>query len=127
MGTKLKTTMGKSLYEFWGQQVTDSLGAELARHRDKTLINLASVEYFKAVNPKLLPGETITPIFKDYSNGAYKILSFFAKKARGSMATFIVKNRITKPKDLKSFCEDGYIFNETFSNDHKWVFTRKAS
>ena len=71
--------------------------------------------------------DVITPVFKDYSNGTYKILSFFAKKARGSMATFIVKNRITKPEDIKQFDVDGYVFNDSFSSEDKWVFTRKAN
>ena len=74
-----------------------------------------------------LPGRLITPVFKDYNNGTYKILSFFAKKARGSMASFIVKNRISKPEDLKDFHEDGYSYNETYSSENEWVFTRKAS
>jgi cytoplasmic iron level regulating protein YaaA (DUF328/UPF0246 family) len=75
----------------------------------------------------LLTGNIINPIFKDYSNGNYKILSFFAKKARGSMSSFIVKNRITKPSDLKSFDIDGYSFNDSLSTDQDWVFTRKSN
>lgn len=126
MGTKLKTKQGKSLYEFWGDEIANTLSVELGAHKNKTLINLASIEYFKSVNQKLLPGGLITPVFKDYSNGTYKILSFFAKKARGSMATYIVKNRINKPSDLKAFNADGYTFNDSFSSDDTWVFTRKA-
>ncbi len=127
MGTKLKTPQGKSLYEFWNSELGESLATELGGHRNKSLVNLASNEYFKAIDTKTLPGRIITPVFKDYSNGAYKILSFFAKKARGAMASFIVKNRVTKPEDIKGFDEDGYTFNETYSSDDQWVFTRKAN
>ncbi len=126
MGTKLKTPRGKTLYEFWGDEITEKINGELEEQRNKTLVNLASNEYFKAVNPELLPGRLITPVFKDYNNGTYKILSFFAKKARGYMASYIVKNRIDKPDDIKSFDVDGYKYNESFSNDDNWVFTRKA-
>lgn len=127
MGTKLKTKKGSTLYEFWGNDIGQALTSDLAEHRNKTLVNLASNEYFKAVSTEKLPGRLITPVFKDYNKGTYKILSFFAKKARGSMASFIVKNRINKPEDLKDFNEDGYSYNETYSSENEWVFTRKAS
>ena len=127
MGTRLKTNSCKTLYEFWGDEIGEALGRELSAHRNKTLLNLASIEYFKAVSPSKLPGKVITPVFKDYSKGTYKVLGFFAKKARGSMASFIVKNRISKPEDIKGFSEDGYQYNETYSTDDQWVFTRKAS
>lgn len=126
MGTKLANSKGKDLYAFWGEEITRRLADELSEHRDKTLINLASNEYFKSVHTDALPGQVITPVFKDYSRGSYKILSFFAKKARGQMAAFIVKNRIAKPKGLKEFDADGYRFNEAFSSETDWVFTRKA-
>lgn len=127
MGTKIKNPGGKDLYEFWGDKITNAIQCELSSHRNKTLINLASIEYFKSINTSLLTGNIINPIFKDYSNGNYKILSFFAKKARGSMSSFIVKNRITKPSDLKSFDIDGYSFNDSLSTDQDWVFTRKSN
>jgi cytoplasmic iron level regulating protein YaaA (DUF328/UPF0246 family) len=127
MGVKLKTKGCKTLYEFWGDEIGEALGRELSEHRNKTLVNLASIEYFKSVSTAKLPGKVITPVFKDYSNGTYKVLGFFAKKARGSMASFIVKNRISKPEDIKAFSEDGYQYNETYSTDNQWVFTRKAS
>jgi hypothetical protein len=127
MGTKIKNPGGKDLYEFWGDKITNAIQCELNSHRNKTLINLASIEYFKSINTSLLTGNIINPIFKDYSNGNYKILSFFAKKARGSMSSFIVKNRITKPSDLKSFDIDGYSFNDSLSTDQDWVFTRKSN
>jgi len=125
MGIKLKNTYGKDLYEYWGTCIAESLEAEIAGHRNKTLINLASVEYFKSIQRKHFNRPVITPVFKDFSGGTYKILSFFAKKARGSMATYIVKNRINKPADIKTFDLDGYVFNPSFSSEDKWVFTRK--
>lgn len=124
MGTRLANKRGRDLYEFWGDKISHSLADELAGHRNKALVNLASNEYFKSVNPRLLPGTVINPVFKEHHRGEYKVLSFFAKKARGYMASFIVKNRINKPEDLKSFDVDGYRFNENLSNDKNWVFTR---
>ena len=106
--------------------VGEALAAELCTHRNKTLINLASNEYFNAVDESRLPGDVITPVFKDYSRGTYRVLSFFAKKARGAMATYIVQNRINKPADLKNFDVDGYQYNDGFSSDDRWVFTRKG-
>ena len=126
MGTRIATEHGKDLYAFWGDAITQTLNAELSGHRDKTVINLASNEYFKSVRPKVLAGNIITPVFKDYSKGTYKILGFYAKKARGYMASYIVKNRINKPEALKAFTTDGYRFNDDFSTDTQWVFTRKA-
>lgn len=126
MGTKLSNKRGKDLYQFWNDELSRALADELAGHRNKTLINLASNEYFKALDPASLPGNLITPVFKDYNKGTYKVLAFFAKKARGQMAAFIVKNRINKPQDLKHFDVDGYRFNENFSTEDQWVFTRKA-
>ena len=127
MGTRLKTNNCKTLYEFWGDEIGEVLGNDLSGHRNKTLLNLASIEYFKAVSTSKLPGKVITPVFKDYSKGTYKVLGFFAKKARGLMASFIVKNRINKPDDIKAFSEDGYQYNQSYSTDNQWVFTRKAS
>jgi len=126
MGTKIKNPGGSDLYEYWNTTITQTICDELAVHRNKSLINLASIEYFKAIKTNLLPGNLITPIFKDYKNGTYKILSFFAKKARGSMASFIIKNRISKPEDLKDFDVDGYRFNKDLSAEFDWIFTRKA-
>lgn len=126
MGIKLKNKNGKDLYSFWGESITRSIARELDSHRNKTLINLASIEYFKSVRPELLPGKVVTPVFKDFNNGRYKVLGFFAKKARGCMASFIVKNRITSLDQIKDFDIDGYRFNDVFSTDSQWVFTRKA-
>jgi uncharacterized protein len=126
MSTKLKNRNGKDLYSFWGDSITHAISDELGSHRNKSLINLASIEYFKSVKPELLPGAVITPVFKDFSNGSYKVLGFFAKKARGYMASFIVRNRINKLDQIKDFDVDGYKFNGNFSTEGQWVFTRKA-
>ena len=126
MGTKIKNAHGKDLYDYWGSCIAESLEAEIASHRSKTLINLASNEYFKSVKQTNFHSPIVTPVFKDFSGGTYKVLSFFAKKARGAMTTYIVKNRINKPADIKSFDTDGYVFNPVFSSDDKWVFTRKS-
>jgi hypothetical protein len=126
MGTRLANKRGNDLYSFWGERITRALAKDLATHRNKTLVNLASIEYFKSVQPNHLPGNVITPVFKDYSKGRYKVLSFYAKKARGYMASYIVKHRINKPDDIKQFDVDGYEFNESFSTPTEWVFTRKA-
>ena len=127
MGTRLQTDNYKSLYEFWGEEIGAALHKELGDHRNKSLINLASTEYFKSVSAQSLPGKIITPVFKDYNKGTFKILSFFAKRARGAMATFIIKNRINNPDHIKGFSEDGYAYNETYSTENQWVFTRKAT
>ena len=126
MGTRLENKKGKDLYEFWGDAISKALVQELENHRNKTLVNLASNEYFKAVKPDMMPAQVITPVSKDFNKGSYKVLAFFAKKARGQMATFIVKNRINKPEDIKAFDVDGYRFSESHSSEYDWVFTRKA-
>lgn len=124
MGLKFGNARGKNLYEFWGQRVTEALNADLANVSSDVLINLASNEYFKAVTPKALNAKVITPQFKDLKNGQYKMISFFAKKARGVMARFIIDNRITDPEALKSFDESGYYFSEAHSRGDTWVFLR---
>ncbi|MFT6318022.1 MAG: cytoplasmic iron level regulating protein YaaA (DUF328/UPF0246 family), partial [Candidatus Azotimanducaceae bacterium] len=116
----------KDLYGFWGDTITQALNTELTGHRNKSVINLASNEYFKSVRTKQLSGQVITPVFKDFSKGTYKILGFYAKKARGLMASYIIKNRLNTPEAMKEFTTDGYRFNEDFSSDTDWVFTRKV-
>lgn len=125
MGTKLDNPKGKDLYEYWGSTITDSLNAELSEFEAPTLINLASNEYFKAVKPKSLEARIITPVFKDCKNGHYKIISFFAKKARGMMARYIIENKLTNADDIKSFDRAGYYFCEAQSSQHQWVFLRE--
>ena len=127
MGTKLKTEKGDSLYDFWGEKIPSSILRELSAHKNQTIINLASAEYFKAVAQIISKARVVTPVFKDYSKGTFKIISFFAKKARGTMASFIIQNRITSPNGIKNFAEDGYLFNESLSSEREWIFTRKSS
>ncbi|WP_420590186.1 peroxide stress protein YaaA [Bacterioplanoides sp.] len=124
MGTKLENPRGKNLYEFWGTIITDALNVELENHSSKTIVNLASNEYFKSVKHKQLNGELITPVFKDEKNGQYKIISFYAKKARGMMAAYIMQNGIDKAEDIKAFDVAGYRFSEEDSNADTWVFKR---
>jgi cytoplasmic iron level regulating protein YaaA (DUF328/UPF0246 family) len=123
MGTDLKVNTKKNLYEFWGDKITKALNAEITD--DEIVLNLASNEYFKAVNSKKLKGKLISPAFKDFKNGKLKIISFFAKKARGLMARYVVDNDIKKYDDLLGFDTDGYKYSkeETISDD-KPVFLR---
>ena len=127
MGTRFANQKGKNLYEFWGGQVTESLNVALAEQKDQVLINLASNEYFKVVKKPLLTAEIITPVFKDYKNGQYKVISFFAKKARGYMTAYIIKNRLSTVAELKAFDVAGYGFDESLSNGNELVFTRKQA
>jgi uncharacterized protein len=124
MGTRFVNAKGKDLYAFWGDKITQTLNQQLVKNNSKVLINLASTEYFKSVKSKVLKSEVITPVFKDKKDGQYKIISFYAKKARGLMAAYIIKNKITDVKKLKQFSTDGYCFNADISNAKEWVFTR---
>ena len=125
MGTKLDNDRGSNLYQFWGDIITSELNKALAEQGDDVLINLASNEYFKAVKKKSLNATIITPQFKDWKNGQYKMISFFAKKARGLMARYIIKNKITDVEQLKSFDLSGYQYSSDLSQENEWVFTRK--
>jgi len=123
MGTQLKVRRKKNLYDFWGDTVTEALNAEL--EDGETFLNLASQEYFKVVNPKLLKVPVISPVFKDFKNGKLKIISFFAKKARGSMARYVIDNNTKTLKGLKAFDYDGYAFSEAHTtNENEPVFIR---
>lgn len=124
MGIKLANEKGSNLYQFWGEEITKSLNQELASNDNAVLINLASNEYFKSVKPKVLNADVITPVFKDEKNGKYKIISFYAKKARGLMARYIIDNRINDPEQLKAFNVDGYYFKPEESSAKDWVFYR---
>lgn len=125
MGSPFKVTPAKNnLYKFWGNQITDYFNQRLDDEDTDVLINLASNEYFKSVKTKNLKAQIITPEFKDEKDGNYKMISFFAKKARGLMVRFISENNLTNPEDLKAFNSDGYYFNNNLSNNIKWVFTR---
>jgi len=124
MGTRLKTGRGKDLYAFWGDRVTNRLQAQLADHKDQTLVNLASKEYFSVLQPKALPGPVVTPAFKELRDGKLRMISFFAKRARGRMARFMVEQRIDRPEGLKDFNLDGYSYDPELSDERTWTFTR---
>ncbi|MFK7820761.1 MAG: peroxide stress protein YaaA [Planctomycetaceae bacterium] len=124
MGTKLKTDRGKSLYDFWGSKVTNCLNEALGQQRGRQLINLASNEYFNSVKTADLEADVITPVFKDLKKGKYVIVSFYAKKARGMMINYMVRNRSKKPDDLKAFDTAGYSFNGDLSDEKTFTFTR---
>ena len=123
MGTKLKTERGKDLYEFWGSTITDELNKSF-KSSNGILLNLASNEYFKSIKESKVNARVITPAFMDYKNDKYKIISFFAKKARGFMTRFVIKNRINDANQIKDFSEAGYKFNEAMSAEDKPVFCR---
>lgn len=124
MKIKLSNPRGKDLYTFWGKRITEALNAMLAEQKKPVLINLASNEYFKAVAKKGLKADIITPVFKEYKNGKYSIIAIFAKKARGLMSDFIIKNKIEEPEQLKTFNLEGYEYSEQYSKAGEWVFIR---
>ncbi|MFV0376013.1 MAG: peroxide stress protein YaaA [Mangrovibacterium sp.] len=123
MGTKLRIGQTTDLYQFWDDKITRYLNKEVEANGG-VLVNLASAEYFKAIDQKKFKGEIITPEFKEGKNGEYKIVSFFAKKARGMMSRFIIENRLDKAEDLKAFDNDGYNFNPRLSTNNHLLFTR---
>ncbi|WP_017444954.1 peroxide stress protein YaaA [Gayadomonas joobiniege] len=127
MGSKLTNSRGKNLYEFWGTKLTDKLNHDLQACDSSILLNLASNEYFKAVKAKSINAAIITPQFKDWKNDQYKMISFYAKKARGLMARYVIENQIKNVNDLKAFDLDGYQYNDDLSSDDKPVFTRKQA
>lgn len=124
MGTSLATRRGNNLYDFWGDKITDALNAAIKESKSKVLINLASNEYFKSINKDNLEAEVITPTFKDFKNGKYKFISFYAKKARGMMADFIVRNKLKSPKELLKFDIGGYYYCSSSSTLDEPVFLR---
>lgn len=127
MGTKLANPHGKDLYAFWQDSITAKLNQQISELKHELVVNLASQEYFKAVKPKLLNARLITPVFKDFKNGQYKIISFFAKKARGLMARYIIQQRITELSDLKDFDLAGYQFSSEQSSAKELVFLRHSA
>ena len=124
MGIRLENAKGKDLYQFWGDVITDKLNAALQAQGDNVVINLASDEYFKSVKPKKLDADIIKPVFLDEKNGKFKVISFYAKKARGLMSRFIIQNRLTKPEQLTGFNSEGYFFDEASSGKNELVFKR---
>jgi len=125
MGTRLDTEQGSNLYQFWNDRITKSLNQELKQSQSQTLINLASGEYFKSIKPKQLKAAVITPAFKEYRDGQYKFIQFFAKKARGLMARYLIDKKIDDPEALKEFDYAGYGFSPELSDHKEWVFTRR--
>ncbi|KER03257.1 peroxide stress protein YaaA [Photorhabdus temperata] len=124
MGIKLENKRGKDLYSFWGDLITEKINEALEQQGDNILVNLASDEYFKSVNTKKLAGKIIKPVFLDEKNGKYKIISFYAKKARGLMSRFIIQNQLTQADHLVEFNLDGYAFDESLSKGNELVFKR---
>ncbi|HIF9294523.1 TPA: peroxide stress protein YaaA [Photobacterium damselae] len=125
MGTKLENPRGANLYQFWGNIITDKVNLALAEQSDDILVNLASNEYFKSVKPKQVKGTIITPVFKDAKKGQYKVISFYAKKARGLMARYIIDNQIDSIEKLKEFDAAGYYFVAAESTATELVFKRE--
>jgi cytoplasmic iron level regulating protein YaaA (DUF328/UPF0246 family) len=124
MGTKLKTGKNNNLYEFWGDKIVDEVNEITSSYKEDVLVNLASNEYFKSVNKKKLNATVITPVFKDFNNGDYKTVMVYAKKARGFMASYIIKNKIDKVDDLIGFDTEGYCYNKDASTESEMVFYR---
>lgn len=125
MGTRLANGRGKNLYEFWGSQITELLNTQLKAIGSDTLVNLASNEYFKSVKPKEISGQIITPVFKEKrDDGSYKIIGIYAKKARGMMSAYIIKNNLEDVEQIKNFTEAGYLYNSELSTATDWVFCR---
>ncbi|HAE04583.1 MAG TPA: peroxide stress protein YaaA [Gammaproteobacteria bacterium] len=120
MGTKLKNSQGKNLYEFWGDQISQVLNED----ESEVIINLASNEYFKGIDKKSINAKIVNIAFKELKNDTYKIIGIYAKRARGLMVNYMIKNRLTDPELLKGFNVEGYQFRQTMSDDLTWVFTR---
>ena len=127
MGSRFPTPDAKDLYQCWGDTITNMINKDLKAAKSQHLINLASNEYFNAIETSKLKANVITPVFKDYKNGKYKVLSFFAKKARGMLSAHIIKNQLKDPDDIRKARIDGYRFSANESDEKKWVFLRKRA
>ncbi len=125
MGTKFANQAGKDLYAFWGESLLEAINAELDAMPHPVAVNLASEEYFKAAVGRKIKGQLIQPVFEDWKGGRYKIISFYAKRARGLMTRYAVLNRLTDPEGLKDFDSDGYAYVPEASDDKSWVFRRR--
>ena len=125
MGAKFRPPHGGDLYGFWDGRLTAAVNDVITKQPDPSVINLASREYFKAVHVSDLKGPVVTPVFKEVKSGVAKVLGMFAKRARGAMARYIIKNRLESPHQLKSFAEDGYAYRPELSDEISWVFTRE--
>lgn len=124
MGTRLKNARGKDLYAFWGDRITDVINAQLRATRSKHLLNLASAEYFRSLDAKRIDAEIISPVFKDKTKGGYRVVTVYAKKARGTMASWVIRNKAKTLKKLTQFDGDGYRYDEASSSDTQPVFLR---
>ena len=124
MGTRLTNARGRNLYAFWGDAISERLNRDLAAQGDAVLVNLASIEYFKSVRPKRLQGRIITPAFKENRGGKWRVIGTIAKKLRGAMTRYVIRNRLTEVEALKDFEHDGYAFNAGRTDGDEWVFTR---
>jgi cytoplasmic iron level regulating protein YaaA (DUF328/UPF0246 family) len=127
MGTALANPKGKNLYAFWGAQIAEHLNQKLANEVTPVIVNLASQEYFKAVDRKALKAQVIECVFEDYKGGKYKIISFFAKRARGLMARYATLNQVKHPDGLRAFDLDGYAYSAEASGPDRLVFRRKIA
>lgn len=125
MGTGLANPRGETLYDFWGSLIAGEIGKALEKSGSRTILNLASNEYFKAVNRKALDADIITPVFKDEKEGKFRTLSFFAKRARGEMARWVIKNRVREPEALKDCSIMDYRFTPSLTDKNRWAFTRR--
>lgn len=124
MGTKLQNPRGHNLYEFWGERITHLINDDLEKANSELLVNIASDEYYKSVSERKIKAEIVKPVFLDQKNGKYKVISFYAKKARGLMARYIIENQLNQAEDLKSFNSEGYYFDAESSLKGELVFKR---
>ena len=124
MGLAFANRGGRNLYEFWGDSITAGLNVQLRKSRTKVLVNLASKEYFRVVQARALDADIVTPVFKDLKGDQYKVISFFAKRARGQMARYIIDHELNEPDGMKKFKVDGYCYNKAQSSARELVFTR---
>ncbi|MBT3307315.1 MAG: peroxide stress protein YaaA, partial [Alphaproteobacteria bacterium] len=127
MGARIQPPGANNLYEFWDDRLAVAINKATADHKDRTVINLASVEYFKAVAKDALDSAVITPVFKEVKVGVAKVIGLFAKRARGAMARYIIQNRLESPDRIKEFNVDGYVFREDLTDDNDWIFTREQT
>jgi cytoplasmic iron level regulating protein YaaA (DUF328/UPF0246 family) len=125
MGTALTNLRGKNLYQFWGASIAQHLNAQLLKDKTPVVVNLASQEYFKAVDQKVLKARVIECVFEEYKGGKYKVISFFAKRARGLLARYAIQKHIQNPEKLKDFDLEGYAYAASESGANRWVFRRR--
>ena len=120
MGTKLGNAQGKNLYDYWGSGISEVLNED----EEKLIVNLASNEYFKAIDKNILKAQILDIVFKEKKNDTYKVIGIYAKRARGLMINYIIRNRLTDAEDLKDFSDEGYLYNQELSSDSTWVYVR---